>query len=500
LTPTQVTALSTTQTAAMNTAQTLALPNATVQSMSTSQIAALSTTRIAALVLDTTGIAGLSTAQILALTTTQVPALTTAQMAALTTSQIPTLTTRQVVALTTSQIQALTTIQIPALETTDIAAWSHNTLGIGALTTTQTDALTTTQIRALSTSQIQALALSNTSFPSIQVLSTAALSFTLSFGSFSDTATLQVLTTTDIPQLTTADIASLTQITPLVLDLDGNGISTVNMSSGVRFDLAASGEKLQTGWIAGGDGLLVMDRNQDGVIEDGAELFGSATRLPDGTAAPDGYAALRTLDANHDGSITGDDPGFAALEVWVDRNSDGVSQSGELKSLESLGIVQLDLNASVSSAIDHGNLLGLVSGYETADGVKHDMADVWFATQTVAGGNLAATPPVTAVDLSRKVSGLTQAIADYRDNPDADGVVARLDSVPGDCAVTQPLAVATNQGAIVDRLRQFNADGSPWESASGSLDTLQSVSAGSRLSLPDSQGPNKNGILSSGGK
>jgi hypothetical protein len=168
-----------------------------------------------------------------------------------------------------------------------------------------------------------------------------------------------------------------------VLDLDSNGIQTLSVDAGVQFDLLANGQPVQTGWVGSGDGLLVMDRNNDGNINDGSELFGSSTVLPDGSKAIDGYQALAQLDTNHDGVINSSDAKFAHLGVWMDGNSDGQTGTGEVKSLAELNITQLSLNAQVTTDPNNGNLVGLTSSYQTADGVNHIAADVWFAVKPV---------------------------------------------------------------------------------------------------------------------
>lgn len=89
-----------------------------------------------------------------------------------------------------------------------------------------------------------------------------------------------------------AQTAALALSTPLVLDLDGNGVQTLGLSSNVRFDLNATGTALNTGWVGQGDGLLAIDINGDGQVNDGSELFGSSYTLADGTRAQDGFAAL----------------------------------------------------------------------------------------------------------------------------------------------------------------------------------------------------------------
>jgi hypothetical protein len=181
----------------------------------------------------------------------------------------------------------------------------------------------------------------------------------------------------------------VTAVSPVVLDLNGNGVNTMSARDGVNFDLNATGSTSpKYGWAAGGDGLLVRDLNHDGVINDGKELFGSATVLSNGQRAGDGYRAMLDLDSNHDHKLSTADTAFKELQIWVDANHDGKTDAGELKSLAELGIIELDLNAQSSTQIDHGNLLGLVSSYKSSDGSSHAMADVWFSKDT-------ATSPAT---------------------------------------------------------------------------------------------------------
>jgi hypothetical protein len=73
------------------------------------------------------------------------------------------------------------------------------------------------------------------------------------------------------------------------------------------------------------------------------------------------------------------DEQFNQLRVWVDGNHDGKTDAGELKSLADLGIIEMNLNASQTSEVNNGNYVGLLSSYTTADGVVHQLGDVWFA-------------------------------------------------------------------------------------------------------------------------
>jgi hypothetical protein len=186
--------------------------------------------------------------------------------------------------------------------------------------------------------------------------------------------------------------------------LDGNGIQTLSVNSGVNFDLLANGQPVQTGWVGAGDGLLVLDHNQDGIINDGSELFGSSTVLADGSKAVDGYQALSQLDTNKDGVISSADAQFAKLGVWVDGNADGQTGIAELKSLTDLNISQLNLNAQVTTEINNGNLVGLTSSYQTSDGVSHTAADVWFEVQPVLPRTVSTSKLAQAIGLFDGVS------------------------------------------------------------------------------------------------
>jgi len=115
-----------------------------------------------------------------------------------------------------------------------------------------------------------------------------------------------------------------------------------------------------------------------------------------GTRAGNGYVALADQDSNHDGKITAADAHWKDIKVWVDANQDGLADASELHTLTDLSITELDLNAHSSTAMDHGNLLGLVSSYKTADGQSHEMADVWFSKQDAAASTAHSDQPATA--------------------------------------------------------------------------------------------------------
>ena len=426
---TDVAALRTTQIAALTTAQAEALTTQQVVALTTAQIAALSTDAVAALTtdqisaLETRDIAALRTSQIAALTTDQVAALTTAgvavlstaAMGALSTSQIAALGTDAVVALTTAQVSALSTSAIAALGTEQIAAME--TRDLVAMRTTQLIAITTSQVEALTTSQVAALS----------------------------TTQVEALTTTQIAAFTTDQIGHLALGSPIVLDLDGDGQFSRSVSDGVSFDLFAQGQAVNTGWVSRGDGLLVLDRNGDGIIQDGSELFGTATRLSGGLQALDGYQALSEHDSNGDGRISKDDSVWSSLRVWVDSGNLGTTDAGELKSLEELGVLSLSLDANRTLSKDNGNLVGITSSYETVDGQTRGMADVWFVADADQG--IAPTATAAAAPDSLAVAQLVEAsqppvLGDPVTPVDTQQVPTLMDEMPAmsQAAALDPLA------------------------------------------------------------
>lgn len=141
--------------------------------------------------------------------------------------------------------------------------------------------------------------------------------------------------------------------TPLVLSFDGAAPSFTQAAGSFDLDPMMS---VGTDWVDAATPWLAMDRNHDGRIENGGELFGSATALSMGGFAKNGFVALAELDENHDGMISSADSSFSSLVVWADRNQDRVSQPEELTSLASLGITSIDLSfGSHRSCDDRGN-------------------------------------------------------------------------------------------------------------------------------------------------
>jgi hypothetical protein len=138
--------------------------------------------------------------------------------------------------------------------------------------------------------------------------------------------------------------------TPLVLAFVGDPVRFTNASG--DFDLAGREASVDTDWVSSQTPWLAMDRNDNGSIDDGSELFGSMTDLPDGHRAPNGFVALAALDDDGDGRITARDAAFGRLLVWRDANQDRRSQPSELTPAADAGLVSIDLGYRVEPRCD----------------------------------------------------------------------------------------------------------------------------------------------------
>jgi RHS repeat-associated protein len=127
-----------------------------------------------------------------------------------------------------------------------------------------------------------------------------------------------------------------TKCDPLVLDIDKNGLSFVALQySQAYFDLDNNGFRERVSWVGSGEGLLVRDLNDNGRIDHLGEQFGDAV--------VNGFTALAALDSNGDNFIDASDAAFDSLRIWIDRNGDGYTDNGELRTLADLNIQSIGL-------------------------------------------------------------------------------------------------------------------------------------------------------------
>ena len=202
-------------------------------------------------------------------------------------------------------------------------------------------------------------------------------------------------------------IAEPERTDPLILDLDGDGIETTSVYFGAYFDHGGDGVAELSAWIDTDDGMLVMDRNGDGFVNDGGELFGDQTPMADGSRAADGFAALAALDDNGDGVIDARDAAFAQLRVGKNVE-EGVDEHDylELYTLDEMGITSISLVTEPDGSVDQmGNIRNRVGSFETSDGEQREIAAYTLQSDPIFGD------PGELIEITEDVAAL----------PDLDG-------------------------------------------------------------------------------
>ncbi len=197
---------------------------------------------------------------------------------------------------------------------------------------------------------------------------------------------------------------------PLILDLGAAGIQLHSLENGVYFDLDNNGFAERTAWIDTEDGFLALDRNDNGRIDNGGELFGDQVILKNGSKSSSGFEALAEYDENADDIIDSQDEIFDKLLIWTDKNHNGISETDELAALEQYHIISISLKHVEQSVVDEEtgtriaetakvkmNIEGTVS--------QADISEFWFPV------NLSDTTHGTTVTVGN-IPNISQAIAD----------------------------------------------------------------------------------------
>ncbi|WP_295090977.1 calcium-binding protein, partial [Ruminococcus sp.] len=167
-------------------------------------------------------------------------------------------------------------------------------------------------------------------------------------------------------------------VDPLIFDLDNDGFSIIDKSEGAYFDKDNNGYKERIDWTVS-DAFLSLDRNKNGVIDNGSELFGDTTYINgEDKYAENGFAALKEYDENDDGVIDSQDSVFEDLRLWVDANGNGISEASEISTLADHNITSISavadeerISTGTSAVIDG------TASFEYADGSNGRFGALW---------------------------------------------------------------------------------------------------------------------------
>ncbi|WP_223115519.1 cadherin repeat domain-containing protein, partial [Luteimonas suaedae] len=180
---------------------------------------------------------------------------------------------------------------------------------------------------------------------------------------------------------------------PVVLDLDGDGVELVPLAtSTVKFDMDDDGARDLSGWAGADDGLLVLDRNGNGVIDGGSEISFTS----DLAGAYSDLQGLAAFDSNGNARFDSEDVRYSEFRVWRDQDQDGISQAEELWGLADLGIVSIDLSG-VRTGLDpetaSDNTIYATSSFQRADGSLGMVGDVFLSYVAVENVPTGKTSP-----------------------------------------------------------------------------------------------------------
>ncbi|KTE14959.1 DUF5801 repeats-in-toxin domain-containing protein [Sphingopyxis sp. H115] len=192
---------------------------------------------------------------------------------------------------------------------------------------------------------------------------------------------------------------------PIAVDLDGDGVEFVSNAAGASFDYDGDGIAESTAWVGAHDGLLAIDKNGDGKVNNGSELvFGSG-----GLSDLQGLAAA--YDSNGDGKLDAADTEFAKFGIWQDANGNGVTDAGEFRSLVSEGVIAISLTSDGRAYVAADGQVHVRGEalYTRADGSTGKLADAAFATNFHDQQRVAAINGTAGVSTAMLVAGLAAA-------------------------------------------------------------------------------------------
>ena len=209
-------------------------------------------------------------------------------------------------------------------------------------------------------------------------------------------------------------------VDPIIIDLNKNGITSTKLNNTIYFDHDNNNFKEASSWIDKGDAFLALDKNSNGLIDNGNELFGnhtiSNTRFKyTNNKATNGYEALKAYDLNGDNVIDSKDEIYDKLLLWKDSNQNAITDKGELIKLKDSGIVSIDLNYKNTSIDEKGNTIKQSSTVTFEDGSTTIANDVWFKVNLDKTKHISIDEMIkdTLINLNKRQDEL---IKEYKEN------------------------------------------------------------------------------------
>jgi hypothetical protein len=174
---------------------------------------------------------------------------------------------------------------------------------------------------------------------------------------------------------------------PIVIDLSGDGLELTKVATSNIVTKSSNGVITQMGWVGPTNGILVYDRAKNGNYNTLSDI----SFINDKAGATSDLEGLAGWDTNGDGVLNASDSGWSKLRVWVDKNQDGVAESGELFSFDQLGIKSINLKIAPTGFTSNNEFDSFASGTATvnlANGATTTAYDVTLARQFIG----ASTP------------------------------------------------------------------------------------------------------------
>lgn len=184
---------------------------------------------------------------------------------------------------------------------------------------------------------------------------------------------------------------------PLILDLDGDGYGINSKKKGTHFDLNCDGFAERINWT-NSDGILAIDKNGNGKIDNGREVFGDSFILNNGQKAKNGFEALTQYDTNNDNFFDTKDRDFYKFYLWIDSNENGISEAKELCKLSETNIARINLEYSyVNSVTGSEAIIGNESYFEYKNGEVCKIGEMWVSADLYDAMELMIAEPTEEI-------------------------------------------------------------------------------------------------------